>query len=339
MIDLLRKLTAAYGVSGTENEISNIISSLISPWVDEIRKDKLGNLICIKRIKPLLNSGSDGSSTKIMFASHMDSIGIISTFADENGFIRFSNVGWVSQYFALGQRVKFENGVSGVIFYEQEIENMKELKLSKMFIDVGAKSRDEALKMVPVGTTGIITSDFLVQKDAVISNYLDNRAGCAVLIETARLISENAGNINEEREIYYVFTVQEELGLRGAGPAAFGLSPDYAIAVDVTDTGDIPGCPPMEVKMGAGPAIKIKDKSIICHPYIKERLKAVCEVNSFPYQLEIMEDGGTDAGAIHMSAGGIVTGGLSIPTRYIHSPQEMCSINDLQNAALILSKF
>jgi len=180
-----------------------------------------------------------------------------------------------------------------------------------------------------------------MQGDSIISGYLDNRAGCAVLIQTAKIISEEItkGTFPEDREIYFVFTVQEEVGLRGAGPAAYGIHPDYAIVVDVTGADDVLGKKAGSVSLGAGPVIKVKDERSIAHPYIKEKLKSVAEEAATPYQFGVSDKGGTDAGVIHITRGGIITGGLSIATRYIHSPGEICNINDLKSAAWLLAEF
>jgi len=338
MFNLIKNVLKPFGVSGSEEDIRRTLETLIKPYVDSVRTDALGNLIAVKKT-PLSGQYKSGEKEpeKIMLAAHMDTIGIIVTFADEKGFLRFSQVGAVYPHIALGQRVLFENGFVGVVYYEEKIENMKDLKLNKMFIDIGARSKEEAQQLVKIGSKACFISEPVMQGDYIISPYIDDRIGCAILLKAAELISKAKELYN--KEFYYVFTVQEELGLRGAGPAAFGIIPDLAVAVDVTGTGDIPECKLMDVSLGKGPAIKIKDKSVICHPHVVERLKATCDVLNIPYQLEVLEYGGTDAGAIHVTAGGIVTGAVSIPARYIHTPNEMCHIKDVEQAALLLAGF
>jgi len=320
MFELIKRLVNAFGVSGNEEEIRELIISMIKDKVDEIKVDALGNLIAVKR----------GKGKKIMLAAHMDEIGVMATYIDDKGFVRFSDVGWVSQYFALGQRVKFKNGTVGTVFYEEELEDMKDLKLSKMYIDIGASSREEAEKKIRIGDTAAFMGETLKEGNIIISKALDNRCSCAVLIDVINKIKST------DNELYFVFTVQEELGLRGARTAAYQIQPDMAIAVDVTDTGDTPKTRLMEVKCGKGPAIKIKDSSFISHPEVRKLLEEAAKKLGMEYQLEILESGGTDAGSIHITAGGIPSGAVSIPCRYIHSPSEVIYENDVINASRLI---
>lgn len=322
MFETVKRLAGAFGVSGNEDNIREIIKAEISGKLDEVITDTLGNLIGIKR----------GKGKKIMLAAHMDEIGVIATFIDDKGFVRFSSLGWVSQYYSLGQRVKFENGTSGAVFYEQKLDDMKSLKLSSMYIDIGAKSREEASGKIKIGMAASFENEAVLEGDMIISKALDDRCGCAVLVELIKNLPET------DNELYFVFTVQEELGLRGAKTSAYSLMPDIAIAVDVTDTGDTPECAHMELKCGAGPAIKIKDTSIICHRDVKLLLEESAKKGNIPVQYEILDHGGSDPGAIHLVAGGIPSGAVSIPCRYIHSPVEMVSLKDLQNAVLLLKE-
>ncbi|MCX7749005.1 MAG: M42 family metallopeptidase [Clostridia bacterium] len=320
MFELIKKLSNAFGVSGNEEEIREVIKNEIEKKVDYVEVDALGNLIAVKK----------GKGKKIMVAAHMDEIGIMATFIDEKGFIRFSSIGWVSEFYALGQRVRFQNGTVGAVFYEEKVEDMKNIKLSKLYIDIGAKNREEAEKKVRVGDTAAFMGEALKEGDKIISKALDDRSGCAVVIKTIQDLPKT------DNEIYFVFTVQEELGLRGAKTAAYQIKPDLAIAVDVTLTGDTPESKPMEVKLGGGPAIKIKDRSVICHPKIKKLLEDNAKKLNIPYQFEILEAGGSDPGAIHLTAGGIPSGAISIPCRYTHSPVEMVDMGDLENAVKLL---
>ncbi|NMA66847.1 MAG: M42 family metallopeptidase [Clostridiaceae bacterium] len=323
MFDLLKTLTQTYGPSGREKKVADTIRGLLENKVDEIRTDAMGNLICVKK----------GSGKKIMLAAHMDEIGIIVTYIDEKGFLRFGNIGGISPLVILGQRVKFSNGTIGVIWYEEKIDNMKNVNLQKMYIDIGAASKQEAEKLVRVGDMAVFAGDTVLQNGRIISKALDDRIGCAILVELA------LQNPDTDNEIYYVFTTQEEVGLRGAKTAAFGIIPDMALAIDVCDTGDTPDCKAMAVKLGEGPAVKIKDRSVISHPHIKDKLIRLAEENNIPYQLEIMTHGGTDAGSIHITAGGIPSGGVSIPSRYIHDTAEMVDMNDVKNSVKLLKKF
>lgn len=321
MNDLI-KLTNAYGISGDEGEICDLIAQLTKDYADEVYKDILGNLVVHKK----------GDGKKLMFAAHIDEIGIMATYIDEKGFIRFGMVGGVDKYNCFYQRVKFKNGTVGVVGYEEKVSDIKNIKVSNLYIDIGAKNKEEAEKMVSVGDTAVFIGECTVQNGRIISHALDNRIGVYVLIEALKRIKNN------KNDLYFVFTVQEEVGLRGAKTSAFSIEPDFAIAVDVTDTGDTPECNVMAVSLGDGAAIKIKDSSILCDKYVVETLKECAKNNDIKYQLEVLEAGGTDAGAIHLTKGGIKTGAVSIPVRYIHTPCEMCDENDVKNAINLISK-
>lgn len=318
-MELLKELTEKYGPSGRENKIREYIKEQVLTYADEVEVDVLGNLIAHKK----------GTGKKIMMAAHMDEIGVIVTFVDDNGFLRFASVGGLNTKDLLYNRVCFENGVVGVIGTEKE---NKDRAISKLFIDIGAKDKIEAEKLVSVGDMAVFEGSFVKSGDAVISKALDNRAGCYVLIEALK-------QAKTDNDLYFVFTSQEEVGLRGAKTSAYGINPDYAIAIDVTDTGDTPNAETMAVKMGKGAAIKVMDHSILCDSMIRTTLIECAKKNNIPYQLEVMTDGGTDAGAISVTRAGIKTGGISIPTRYIHSPAEMASISDIENCIKLLTQF
>lgn len=321
MFELLAKLTNAFGVSGDEEIIKNTIAEEIKGYADDISVDALGNLIALKKGK---------GKKKIMVSTHMDEIGLMATFIDDKGYIRFTNIGGVSPFCSIGQRVRFKNGTVGVVYYEEKLDDIKKLNLSKMYIDIGSVNREETEKHVKIGDTACFCGDAVKQGDFAISKAMDNRTGCAVAIEALKELK------HPENDIYFVFTVQEELGLRGAKTAAYGIDPDISITIDVTSTGDKPECNPMEVKLGAGPAIKIKDSSVVCHPEIRKLLEASAKKLGIPYQLEILNMGGTDAGAIHLTKGGVPSGAISIPCRYIHTPAEMVSLKDMENAVKLL---
>lgn len=325
MFDIIKKLAQTYGPSGNEKKVADAIIEMVKGKVDEIRTDPLGNLICVKK--------GNGSGKKIMLAAHMDEIGVIVSYIDDKGFLRFSNIGGLPPLVILGQRVVFENGTIGVIWYEEDIDDMKNVRIDKMYIDISAGSAQEAEKLVKIGDMAVFAGDTVKQSGRVISKALDDRIGCAVLVQLAL----NAPNT--DNEIYYVFTTQEEVGLRGARTAAFGIIPDMALAIDVCCTGDTPGCKHMAVRLGEGPAIKIKDRSVIAHPEVKDRLIDAAKKNNIPYQMEIMLRGGTDAGSIHITAGGIPSGGVSIPARYVHNTAETVDIKDVENAVKLLESF
>jgi putative aminopeptidase FrvX len=323
MFDIINKLTNTFGPSGNERKVADLIGDILKGKVDEIKTDALGNLICIKK----------GSGKKIMLAAHMDEIGIIVSYIDKKGFLRFSGVGGINPFVILGQRVIFENGTVGVIWYEENIDDIKNIKLEKMYIDIAAKSQEDAEKLVSVGDMAVFESGTTLQNGRIISRSMDNRIGCAILVQTALNQPET------DNEIYYVFTAQEEVGLRGARTAAYGIMPDLALAVDVTTTGDTPECKPMTVNIGDGPAIKIKDRSVIAHPEIKDRLIKCAKEYNIPHQFEILVHGGTDAGSIHTTAGGIPSGGVAVPTRNVHNSAEIVDMKDVENAVKLIEAF
>ncbi|MCC8169349.1 MAG: M42 family metallopeptidase [Oscillospiraceae bacterium] len=317
---LLEKLTQTDSPSGSERKVREIIGNEIKKYCDEITVDALGNLIAHK----------SGNGRKIMFAAHIDEIGVIASFIDENGFIRFGSVGGLEIKALVNRRVMFENGTMGVIGSEEEGFS-KKAEISKLYIDIGAKNKKEAEKKVSVGDTAVFVGGFYKSGDIVVSKALDNRAGCYALIEAMKEIKD------AKNDLYFVFTVQEEVGLRGAGAASFGIEPDFAVAVDVTDTGDTPDAPNMAVSLGKGAAVKVMDRSVMCDSDVRLHMVETAKTNKIPYQLEIMTDGGTDAGAIHKTKSGIKTGGISIPTRYIHSPSEMASVSDIKVCIKLIS--
>lgn len=319
ILKLLEEMTRINSPSGNEDEIRKYILSKTEKYCDSVAVDNMGNIIVHKT----------GKGKKIMFAAHMDEIGVIVTDIDKDGFIRFSNIGGLNVRDLQNRRVRFQNGTEGVIGAQEEAFKEK-AALSKLYIDIGANGKEEALEKVDIGDMAVFEGAFVNNGKTVISKALDNRAGCAVLIKAMSEIKE------AENDLYFVFTVQEEVGLRGAKTAAFDIEPDIAVAVDVTDTGDTPDAPDMAVEMGKGAAIKVMDRSIICDADVRAKMIEVAKRNKIPYQLEIMTDGGTDAGAIHLTRAGIKTGGISIPTRYIHSPSEMASIEDIENAASLV---
>lgn len=322
MIELVKKLTGAFGPSGNEEAIAQVIRDEIEKYVDEIRIDTLGNLIGIKK----------GNGKKVMLAAHMDQIGFMVTYIDEKGFLRFTNLGGIFVANSIHRRIVFKNGVRGVIGYETEIQDWKDIKLNRMYIDIGASSREEAEKYVSIGDVAVYDSETVEENGKLMGGAMDDRAGCAVLIQTIKSISESPN------EIYFVFTVQEELGIRGAKTAAYGLNPDIAIAVDVTATGDTPKARTMAVELGKGAAIKVKDNSVLCHPKVKNLMIDTAKKWNIPYQMEVLEFGGTDAGAIHLTRSGIPSGVLSIPCRYIHSANETIDLGDLNNSVKLLTK-
>ncbi|MBE6870743.1 MAG: M42 family metallopeptidase [Ruminococcaceae bacterium] len=321
MFDLLKKLIDTPSPSGMESDMAHLIGSLCKPYADEIRIDTLGNLIVHKA----------GHGPKLMVAAHMDEIGLIAAFIEENGMIRFGSVGGIFSVYSLYHRVRFTNGVEGAMVCEERSE--KEPKLDKCFIDIGAKNREEAEKLISTGDCAVFISEPYETKNTWFSKALDNKIGCLILIEALKKLKAPA------YDVYFVFTVQEEVGLRGARTAAYGINPDYAIAVDVTSAGGTTNTEPVTVDLGKGAAIKIMDRSVICHKKMIDMLSETAKKADIPYQLEVLLAGGTDAGAIHASRAGVVTGAISVPTRYIHSPVEEVNKDDVKACIDLLAAF
>jgi tetrahedral aminopeptidase len=321
MIPIIQKLTETHGPSGYESQVRAAIRAEIEPHADEIHIDALGNLIAIE------NPGSNGG-VKIMLSAHMDEIGVIATHIDERGFIRFIPIGGVNRSYCIGGRVRFLNGSGGVIGIENQEDQNRLPAFENMFIDVGASSRESC--PVRVGDVAVFDRPFSDYGDRLVAKAMDDRVGIAMLVETMRQMGESP------HQVYFVFSVQEEVGLRGATTAAFGLEPDIGIAIDVTRSGDTPKGIRMETALGKGPAIKVRDSGMLADPRVVDWMVRVAEQENLPYQLEVLEAGTTDARAIQLSRAGVPAGCLSIPCRYIHAPSEMVDYNDVQNGVRLL---
>jgi endoglucanase len=322
--ELIKELTEAFGPSGREDAVRELIRDRVSGHVDELRVDPLGNLIALKR-----HTEEDGAERRrIMLAAHMDEIGVIASYIDEEGFVRFAPIGGVRALHLLGSRVVFADGTTGVIGREKPKERTEFPTIDKMYIDVGAPNKEQLTRKV--GDVAAFVRPFVDMGQRIIAKAFDDRIGCAVLVQTLIDLETTP------HDVYAVFTVQEEVGLRGALASAFGVEPDVAIAVDVTLTGDTPEAHPMAVSLGDGPAIKVKDRGMLAHRGVKNWMIDTAERLGLPYQLEVLEGGTTDAMAIQTSRAGVAAGVLSIPCRYVHSPSEMVDYGDVQNAVLLL---
>ena len=323
LFELIQTLSSAHGPSGDEADIRNILSELASPMADEVAWDTMGNLIVHRK----------GPGSKVMLAAHMDSIGFIVTHIEKEGFLRMGTLGGISPKEAVYNPIRFKNGVRGVVVPEEKADFGK-LKLDECYIDIGARDEEQAKKLVQVGDTAVYDSPCFLQGSGVISPYLDNRISCAVLLAVLERIQTSAN------DLYFVFTSQEEVGLRGAKTAAWAVDPDWAIAVDVTDVDDTPGSERSgTVQLGKGAAVKVMDSSIICHPEVVAKLEGLAQVQGISVQRDIMRGGGTDAGAIHTTRLGVKTGGISVPCRYIHTPVEMADLGDAEACIKLVEAF
>lgn len=323
IMELLTALHGCFGPSGQEGQTADKLSELARPLADEISTDTLGNLIVHK----------GGPGPRILLSAHMDTIGLMVTHIEEGGFLRVGRIGGVDPREALGAPVRFANGVRGVICEDDGLEDTKR-EMSHLYLDIGAKDGQEAKGWVQVGDVAVYDTALYQSGRAVMGPYLDNRLSCAVALKALEL-SQSGNN-----DLYVVFSVQEEVGTRGAGPAAFAIDPEYALVADVTIADDLPGSKhTCSSKCGGGAAIKVMDRSVICHPQVVERLKALAQEKGISYQLDVMSDGGTDGGPIHKSRAGVLTGGVSVPCRYTHCPQEVAWLSDAEDCARLLAAF
>ena len=321
--EVLSKLTAAHGVSGDEGEIRSLIRTLAEPYADEIYEDVMGNLIVRKK----------GSGAKVLFAAHMDSIGLVATNIDTDGFVRFATLGGFAVPDLVDQTFRFANGAYALCCPKED--KLESAKKRDLYLDVGAKDEAEAKELIVVGDTAAYVSPLKRLGSSRISGcYLDNRIGCLALLQALEGIKHPAN------DLYFVFTVQEEVGTRGAKPAAFGIDPDYGIAVDVTCPDDVPGSEhDGTTYLGKGAAIKIMDRSVICSAALVRSLNELAKERNIPVQQDILSCGGTDAGPIRTTRGGVMTGGISIPCRYTHSALELCDLADLDACVRLITAF
>ena len=332
----LEKLSNACGVAGREKEVRNLLIKLLEPCSDEVYVDKLENVIAIKKGKK--------TAPKVMLAAHMDEIGLMVKNISKEGFLRFAKMGGIDDRILLAQKVivyTAKGALPGIVgskppHIQQEEERKKIVKHDELFVDIGAESLEVAVKMgVRIGDViGFDVKFEKIDKTTVIGKAFDDRVGCAVMIETLKLLEKT------NCTIYAVGTVQEEVGLRGAGTAAFSLDPDIGIALDVTVAGDVPGVKDTDttVKMSKGPTITVSDSGLITHPKVLSLLLDTAEENKIAYQLETGLRGTTDAARISLTRQGVPSGTICIPARYIHSPVGMVSLKDVQNSARLAAK-
>ena len=313
MRDLLKKLMFAPSVSGREEKIREVIYNEIKNYCDEISTDAMGNLIARKK----------GNGKKIMFCAHMDEIGFFATYITGEGNIKVSAVGGIDTLSASYGSVVSENGVRGVLIPG----STKEVpKCDDMYIDIGAKNKKQAQKLVKMGDFFVCEPKLeKLQNQRYIGRPFDDRVGCAILVDAIK-------KVNSENDLYFVFSVQEEVGGRGARPVTFAIAPDYGIALDVTMVGEKGGPSEMDVKLGKGCAIKIKDTSLISSPELVSKMQKIAEGEKIKYQNEILPAGGTDGSPMQIAGRGAKVSVISIPTAHIHTSSEMVDMFDIKEA-------
>ena len=322
---LLKELTRLRGVSGDEGEVRGFVIDQAAPYCDEIAVDTMGSVVAWKRCK------KEGAPT-VMIAAHMDEVGFMVQYVRDDGLIRYMTVGGIDPAVCVGKRVLVgKTRVPGVIgckavHLQERDERTRALKHSQLYIDIGARDRDDALKAVSIGDYAVFDSDYVeFGRGFVKSRALDDRVGCAVMLELLKH--------DYPCNVAFAFNVQEEVGLRGAMATAFRVQPACAIILEGTTANDTIGARVHEeiCSAGKGPALSFMDRASIAHPGLFARMRALAQERNIPWQLKRGTTGGNDAGSIQRSQGGDATGVVSVPRRYIHAPSSVCALSDVEN--------
>ncbi|MBU0705189.1 MAG: M42 family metallopeptidase [Chloroflexi bacterium] len=327
---ILQELSNAIGVSGDEGDVRAVVLDAVREHVDEFNVDTMGNVLAFKR-------GTGRNRLRVMLAAHMDEVGLMVVGHDGDGFLQVRTVGGIDLRLLPGallhvgpDRIPGVIGVKPIHLLEPN-ERTQAPKIENLLVDVGAKSKDEANKLAPLGAYAAFATQFRELGPTVSGKAFDDRAGCAVLVELLR----------GERfrfDLHAAFTVQEEVGLRGAQVAAYTIEPDCAFALEGTIADDIPkdkeGSPTTE--LGRGPAITVMDRSFIADRRLVRLLTSTADVLDIPYQFKQPGIGGTDAGAIHQARAGVPSVTVAVPCRYIHGPVALMSLDDFDNTVLLM---
>ncbi|MBI4833304.1 MAG: M42 family metallopeptidase [Planctomycetes bacterium] len=337
-LEFLKDLVAAPSPSGFEEPAQKVWFDYVKHFADSIKKDVHGNVIAA--INPKGNP-------KFMMCGHCDEIGFMVNYIDANGFISFRAIGGVDASLLPGQRVIIHNkkgktfGVIGKkaihLMDDEERKSAGSPKIHALWIDIGARKKDEVEKIVSIGDPVTFAVGFeSLKNDFVVSRGFDDKMGAFIVAEALRQLSKS----NIKAAVYGVSTVQEEIGLRGAKTSAYGIDPDVGIAVDVTHGSDFPGCDPKkigEIKLGKGPAIS---RGANINPIVFNMLVETARMKKIPYQIEASPGAtGTDANMIQVTKDGVATGLVSVPNRYMHTPIEVISLTDLENTSKLLANF
>jgi endoglucanase len=328
---ILKKLSDAHGVSGDEGDVRSVVLDAVRDCVDEVRIDALGNLLTIKR-------GTDEEDPmRVMLSAHMDEIGLMVVDHDDQGLLKVRAVGGIDARLLPGALlVVGPDRIPGVIgikpIHLVESGEMKKVsKIKELAVDIGAKGKDEARELAPLGTYVTFATQYRELGPTVTGKAFDDRAGCAVLVELLR-------GDRFAFDLHGVFTVQEEVGLRGARVAAFAVDPDCAFALEGTIADDIPKDKDVSptTELGKGPALTVMDHSFIADRRLVRLLTSTAEDLGIPYQVKQPGVGGTDAGAIHLVREGVPSATVAVPARYIHSPVALLSLEDFNNTVRLM---
>lgn len=329
---LLKKLTEAMGPSGYEDEIRQVIYEEIKDHVDRVYTDSMGNLIAEK----------DGTrpGPKVLLCAHMDEVSLMISHIDSNGLLQFQHIGGIDDRVLISKAVVIgENKIPGVIgakpiHHQSADERKKPIGLSQLRIDIGATSREDALRVVQPGDVAVFATTYEeIGHRRAKSKSFDDRVGCAVLVETLKK--------SFDVPLVFGFAVQEEIGLRGAGPLAYRTDPDLALVIEGTLASDFPGTPAhgRVTELGLGPALSIIDGGTIHNRAFLQHMQQVAQSSGIPYQFRKGAAGGNDIGRIHLSREGVMSGVISVPTRYIHAPSQMISLDDYENTVKLVEMF
>lgn len=330
---MIDKLTSAFGVSGFEGDVRDIMQKEFKKYATSVKVDDFGNLIATKKGK--------ANKPTVMIAAHMDEIGLMVKSITKDGFLKFEKVGGIDDRLLVNRRVELKTRkgfISGVIGFVpphlvKEKERKKVFEYDRLAIDIGASDEASARKLVEIGDPARFVGEYTkLAGSNIMANAIDDRIGCWVLIEVAKALKT-------DYTVHLVGTVQEEVGLKGARMVAYRLNPDFAYAVDTTLATDSPLDKAKVIKVGSGPSITLAEsggRGLITHPKIKERLIQTAKKNNIPYQLDVGSAGMTDAAIIYLTREGIPSGTISIASRYIHSPAGVCSMDDARNCAKLI---
>lgn len=323
---LFEELTQLFGPSGYESQVRKFIKERVGSYADEVIEDAIGNLILVKK-------GYGEHKKKIMLSGHMDEIGVQVIKIEANGMIMVKSLGCSWIYSAYQSRVQFKNGVIGVVASRVQPEQINGA-FTNLYVDIGLSKKEDVLKYVDVGDTAVYMGSYEeLPGNHIVSKAVDDRVGCYMMMETLMQQKESYN------DVYYVFSVQEEVGCRGSKVTAERINPDIGVAVDVTPAHDRPGDLEGSSTVGAGTAIKYSDTSVICDEYLVETMVNICKRDNITYQKDVIYVGGTDASSINLSNYGVKASAVSVVTRYTHGSNVIVSKEDIEASIRLLRGF
>jgi len=327
MKELIRQLTIPSGPPGYETPVREVIHTLVQPHADDVYDDALGNLYAVKQ-------GAAGPSARtILLAAHMDEPALSVIDIDDKGFLRVAPLGPLRASTLVGARVVFaKTGRRGIVGAEHGVAQ-KDLDFSHLFVDIGAATLDDAGQYARIGDAAAFSYGFdEIGADLIVGHALDNRVGCAVLVEALR-------RAHSAYTIVAVFSAQQEVGSRGARVAGHRIHPDAALVLDVSPVGDTPKSERLALTLGGGPGIKALDATMVVAPKVREMLVAAARIADVPYQIEVSPGTASDAGALFLSREGIPTGGIVVPARYVGTPSQMVHLRDVEQTVALLTAY